>query len=137
METRSETDRIAEALDRAQPGWEIEWADQRDLQEYARACLQARQSAHESVRIGAPVTALERLRTAVGNRIFHRVLNAALEAGIVAMPEKLITEGVRTGRLSSDEGVRNRTTQRCGGPELQRSRRSLNTGSRKPSAPGE
>lgn len=87
METqRSETDRIAEVLDRHQPGWEIEWADQRELQDYARSVEIHRTGTADGTILRLLMErAHGRLRTSVGNRMFHRVLNAALECGVVEM----------------------------------------------------
>ena len=64
METVDE--KVARALDQSYKGWYIEWADHNDLVEFVRSEIK--------------VTTLKE-RTA--QRIVHRVLHAALLAGVV------------------------------------------------------
>jgi len=71
-----EQTRRMEALDRSQPGWEIDWADQRELQTHLQETKSRLSRAHADAR----------LRVSVANRIFHRVLNAGIECGVVSLP---------------------------------------------------
>ena len=67
-------DSIMTMLDQHQPTWAFDWAMQEDLRTYAFH-LQA----------GHP--AMEYLRDRIAQRLFHRIVNAALEAGVVALPQ--------------------------------------------------
>lgn len=57
--------KLKETLDQHVPGWYIEWADQTDLVHYART--------HSELM----------LRTRVERKLFHAILHAAIEAGMV------------------------------------------------------
>ena len=60
---------LCRQLDENRPDWHIEWADQRDLQDFA----------HERL-------SLEGLKQRVGTKLFHTILHAAIEAEIVREP---------------------------------------------------
>jgi hypothetical protein len=66
-------DVLKERLDKDQPHWYINWADQRELQSYAFEMKAGENSEW----------AVKQLRASVANRLFHRILNAAEAAGIV------------------------------------------------------
>lgn len=57
-------------LDNNRPRWWAEWADQQDLQDYA-----------------VNYASEDKLRTRIALRLFHPILHAALEAGVVAQSE--------------------------------------------------
>ena len=56
-------EKLMKQLDVDQPNWEIDWADQQDLRDHSRFHFQ--------------------LRDRVANRLFHRIINSAISAGIV------------------------------------------------------
>lgn len=62
-------EKLMDILDCNHPRWWTEWADQRDLIEYANSSDQNR--------------AANMVRNRVINRIFYPIINAAIEAGLV------------------------------------------------------
>lgn len=60
-------EKLAAVLDRHWPGWAIRWAEQNDLQELAFGEIK-----------------LDKLKERVANDLFHPILHAALEAGLIA-----------------------------------------------------
>jgi hypothetical protein len=61
--------KLAKVLDQHQRGWQLDWADPSDLLEIAKGNINSAQ-----------------LKYRTGQRLFHRILHAALEAGIVRLP---------------------------------------------------
>jgi len=75
---------ISTQLDKDQPNWYIDWAIGSELEQYARDTVQAK------TRMGAEVMIVEatrRLKNRVASRLFHRILNASLSAGVIAEPD--------------------------------------------------
>lgn len=68
-------DKIIPQLDKDQPSWYIEWAVGDELADYA-----------SEIRYNNP-NALANLKSHIARRIFHRLLNAALSAGVIAEKE--------------------------------------------------
>lgn len=67
-------EKLMTQLDKDQPRWFIDWANERELRDVAL-----------SVDTGMPADrSMSKLRAAVGNRMLHRVVNAALGSGIVS-----------------------------------------------------
>lgn len=64
-------ERLTAQLDRDQPRWYIEWATGEELRAYVQETEYR------------PEMASTKLRSAVSRRLFHRILNAALGAGIL------------------------------------------------------
>lgn len=67
-------ERIADQLDQDYPDWWLRWANQQQLMDLALTVTLNR--------------AKDNIRTRHYNTIIHRVLNAALSAGVVTLPNK-------------------------------------------------
>ena len=70
---------LVEQLDKDQPQWYIDWADQQALQQFARRVSEFPQDLSDATRA---------LKWSTFNRMALRILNCAISQKIVALPQK-------------------------------------------------
>lgn len=71
--------RLVEQLDKDQPQWYIDWADQQSLQQFVRRVSEFPQDIQDATRS---------LKWQTIHKMAHRILNCALSQNIVQQPEK-------------------------------------------------
>jgi hypothetical protein len=68
------TDKLSEQLDKDQPNWFIAWADQRDLVDSLTYAKTFNKPVENQTKF---------LKERVSNRLFYRIMNSAITAGLV------------------------------------------------------